>query len=129
MPKKTQPAVGLLKQALILAEKIQSLQGELDTVLAQVSSSGSAAGAAAAIVDVQNGARQRRKPKFSAAARARIAAAQKARWAKFNKAKGGAAPVEKKSKRKKPKFSAEARERIAAAQRARWAKVRKAKAA
>ena len=30
----------------------------------------------------------RRKPKFSAAARARIGAAQRARWAKLRKAKG-----------------------------------------
>lgn len=30
----------------------------------------------------------KRKPKFSAAARARIAAAQRARWAKLRKAKG-----------------------------------------
>lgn len=30
----------------------------------------------------------RRKPKFSAAARARIGAAQRARWAKLKKAKG-----------------------------------------
>ena len=54
--------------------------------------------------------------KMSAAGRARIAAAQKARWAK---AKGQATA--------KRKLSAAARKRIAAAQRARWAKFRAAK--
>jgi hypothetical protein len=59
--------------------------------------------------------------RFSAAARARIGAAQRARWAKVRASKnqsgnGAAAP--------KRTMSAAARKRIAAAQRARWAKVR-----
>ena len=54
--------------------------------------------------------------KMSAAGRARIAAAQKARWAKV---KGT----------KKRTMSAAARKKIAAAQKARWAKVKAAKAA
>jgi hypothetical protein len=61
---------------------------------------------------------------MSAAGRARIAAAQRARWAKVKSAAkqtaaATAAPV-------KRTMSASARRRIAAAQRARWAKVRKA---
>jgi len=61
---------------------------------------------------------------MSAAGRARIAAAQRARWAKV-KAKGETAnPV---TMPKKRTMSASARRRIAAAQRARWAKVRAAK--
>jgi hypothetical protein len=64
------------------------------------------------------------RSRLSAAARARIAAAQKARWAKVraNKSQGGngtAAP--------KRTISAAARKRMAASQRARWAKVRAAK--
>jgi hypothetical protein len=54
--------------------------------------------------------------RMSPAGKARIAAAQRARWAK---AKGQANP--------KRKLSAAGRARIAAAQRARWAKIRAAK--
>ena len=63
--------------------------------------------------------------KLSASARARIAAAQRARWAKARKNAGSRAKVVPiKSKRK---LSAAARKKIAAAQRARWAKVKAAK--
>ncbi len=71
-----------------------------------------------------------RKGKRSKAARAKMAAAQKARWAAK---KGGevAPPAEPTtahvvsgSKKKKRTMSPEARARIAAAQKARWAKVK-----
>ena len=55
---------------------------------------------------------------MSAAGRARIAAAQRARWAKVKGKSGHAA------KPKTRTLSAAARKKIAAAQRARWAKVR-----
>ena len=58
---------------------------------------------------------------MSAAARERIAAAQRARWARQRGSGGGGQP---KAKRK---MSAEGRARIAAAARARWAKFRAAK--
>ncbi len=61
-----------------------------------------------------------KKRGMSAAGRARIAAAQKKRWAKINKGKKTAKPVA----RKKHKMSAAGRAAIAAATRARWAKVR-----
>ena len=61
---------------------------------------------------------------ISAAGRARIAAAQRARWAKTRGQSGGGAA----SGRKRRHMSAEGRARIAAAARARWAKVRAAKA-
>ena len=62
--------------------------------------------------------------KISAAGRARIVAAQRARWAKVRASKtqsrnGSAAP--------KRTMSTAARKRISAAQRARWAKVKAAK--
>ena len=61
------------------------------------------------------------KRQLSAAARARIAVAQKARWAKFRQKKGPAKVV---PIRRKRTMSAAARRKIAAAQRARWAKVK-----
>jgi hypothetical protein len=63
--------------------------------------------------------------KLSASARARIASAQRARWAKVreNAAKSNkVVPI-----RGKRKLSAATRRKIAAAQRARWAKVKAAK--
>lgn len=65
-----------------------------------------------------------RRGTISVAGRARIAAAQKARWAKV-KAGSGKAYVVTMPKRRT--MSASARKRIAAAQRARWAKVKAAK--
>ena len=62
---------------------------------------------------------------LSASARARIAAAQRARWAKVRKNAGAqskVAPI-----RGKRTLSAAARRKIAAAQRARWAKVKSGK--
>jgi len=72
------------------------------------------------------------KRKMSAAAKAKIAAAQRARWAKQ---KGTAGPLmavamemeEPKAKKKKRKLSPESRARIVAAVKARWAKAKKAK--
>jgi len=61
------------------------------------------------------------KRKLSASGRARIAAAQKARWAKF---KETAKVVPSRGKRT---LSAAARRKIAAAQRARWAKLKAGK--
>jgi hypothetical protein len=126
MPEKIQPSVGLLRQALVIAERIQQLERDLAAILGR----GPGAGPASAGTVARSG-RARRKPRFSAAARARISAAQSARWAKIRKDKTGkdAAGGRKPKGRKKPRFSAEARERIASAQRARWAKIRSAKAA
>jgi hypothetical protein len=62
----------------------------------------------------------RRDRKISAAGRGRIAAAQRARWAKAKRQK-----VVSISSRKRPKMSAAAIARIRAAQKARWAKWRK----
>ena len=132
MPRKLQPSVGLLRQALVIAERIQQMEGELAAILKQGPGAGSTAEVASVVAVVRRGrGRARKKPRFSAAARASISAAQRARWAKIRKDKGekAAAGDKRPKKRKKPKFSAEARERIASAQRARWAKIRKAKGA
>jgi len=60
---------------------------------------------------------------MSAKGRARIAAAQKARWAKI-KGQQKVVPSAKGPKPGKRTMSASARRKIAAAQRARWAKVK-----
>lgn len=63
--------------------------------------------------------------KISAEGRARIAAAQRARWAKVRK--NGAPKQNVGAILKKRTMSASARRKIAAAQRARWAKLRAGK--
>ena len=60
--------------------------------------------------------------KISAAGRARIAAAQRVRWAKVKERSSNVVTIHKKRT-----MSADARKRIAAAQRARWAEVKAAK--
>jgi hypothetical protein len=64
--------------------------------------------------------------KISAAGRARIASAQRARWAKARANGGGRQKPKVVSMPKKKTMSAAARRKIAAAQRARWAKVKAA---
>lgn len=93
-----------LRQMARLKEKIDSLQRQLRQII------GGAAPASAAA--------SRRPYRIGASARARIIAAQKARWAKFHAAKPGHRP--------KRKLSAAARAKIAAAARARWAKAKAA---
>jgi hypothetical protein len=66
------------------------------------------------------------RKKMSAAGKAKIAAAQKARWAKINAAKTKPAPTSKPAK-KKFTMSPEAKAKISAAAKARWAKVKAAK--
>jgi hypothetical protein len=65
-----------------------------------------------------------RRGHLSAAGKARIAQAQRARWAKV---RGQAQPAVPKSSPRKRTLSSAARRRIAAAQRARWAKLKAAK--
>lgn len=70
-----------------------------------------------------------RKGKMSAAGRARIAAAQKKRWAAFHAKRGNAKKAGKKAvvRKAKRKLSPEGRARIIAAVKARWAKQKAAK--
>jgi hypothetical protein len=97
-----------LRHIADIMEKIDSLQYELSRI---------ANGGA------RNGATGRtRKFKMSAAARAKIAAAQRTRWAKFNR---GKKPAKTAGGRKRV-FNRAARAKIAAAARARWAKAKAA---
>ena len=82
--------------------------------------------AALAVLGKLDGGRSYTKPRrLSASARKRIAAAQRARWAKVNRQQNVVA-IAKPGKRT---MSTAARHKIAAAQRARWAKVRREKKA
>ena len=101
-----------LRHAADLKERIASLEKELSQLL------GSTVAPAAVKFP-------KKKRGMSAAGRAKVAAAQKARWAKINATK----PAAKVAKPAKKKFtmSAAGRAKISAAAKARWAKVNAAK--
>lgn len=106
-------SVEQLKRAVAVREQIEELQRELASILGE-----QYVGEAVST----NGRGGRRK--MSPAARAKIAAAQRARWAKQKKGQTGqtgAAPA--KGRRK---MSPAARAKIAAAARVRWAKAKAA---
>ncbi|HEV2693369.1 MAG TPA: hypothetical protein VG347_10785 [Verrucomicrobiae bacterium] len=94
-----------LRHAADLKDKIETLNHELALILG-----GSVSASAKA---------PKKKGGMSAAGRAAVAAAQKARWAKVKAAKPTA-----KAPAKKSKMSAAARAKIGAAQKTRWAKVK-----
>jgi hypothetical protein len=93
-----------LRRAAGLKEKIDALYEKLASMLG-----------APALVS----AKAPKKYRMSAAGRTKIAAAQKARWAKVKAAKPAKAA-------KKRKMSAAAKAKISAAAKARWAKVKAA---
>lgn len=115
-----------LRRAAELKERIDGLNRELSKLLG--------GGHVGNRVQGSGGAESTGKParrKMSAAGRARIAAAARARWAKVKSSGGSslaAKAVDRDSSPKKRTMSAAARARIAAAAKARWAKVRAAKA-
>ena len=96
-----------LRHAADLKDKIEALHHELTSLLG---------GSVPAKAPKQKGG-------MSAAGRARVAAAQKARWAKVKAGKTAS-----KAPAKKSNMSAAGRAKIAAAQKARWATVKAAKA-
>jgi len=98
-----------LRRAANLKEKLTALEKELGRIL------GTAA-------QVQNDPAPNKRRKMSAAGRANIVAAQKARWAKIKGRKLSGTPV-KKAKRK---ISAAGRKRLAQLAKARWAKAKAA---
>ena len=105
-------SVQQLRQAANLKEKIAALEKELSQLF------GSTAKPVAAVA-------QKKKRKMSAAGKARIVAAQKARWAKIKAVKSGAKAA--KPVKKKFKMSAAAKAKISAAAKARWAKIKAGK--
>ncbi len=96
-----------LRRAVAIKEQIETLQRQFDSLF----------GASTPVT----APRAARKRGMSAAGRARIAAAQRARWAKQKKAQVAAA---KPAKKRRGKLSPEGRARIIAAQKARWAKAK-----
>ena len=103
-----------------MGDIVELLKKERDRLTNQLQAISGALSAFGSTYTSGNGARR----KLSAAGKARIAAAQRARWAKL-KAKTGQHNVV--SMPKKRTMSASARRKIAAAQRARWAKVKSEK--
>lgn len=107
-------------------QRIATLKGQLEKLQTQLQALVGEATPAAIAKPAAKPAGTKRT--MSAAGRAKIAAAARARWAKVRAAKSpapkAAAPVAK----KKFTMSAAARAKIAAAARARWAKVKAAKA-
>jgi hypothetical protein len=101
-----------LRKAADIQEKIESLRKKLNEILGAVASS-----------PVEATEAPRKKYKFSAAARAKMRAAQKARWAKINGAEPSAKPAQK---RKKRKMSAQGLANIRAGVAKRLAKAKKA---
>ena len=121
------PTLAQLRRSINISEQIEKLQSELASVF-----SGIAVAIAPAHENAASTKGKRRKGKMSAAGRARIIAAQKARWAKVRSiATKGVSPVVNavvaKPKKKKGKMSAAGRANIIAAQKARWAKVKAGK--
>ena len=92
-----------LRKAADLQEKIARLQSELTALVGGETKAAPAVAKPAA----------KKKGGMSAAGRAKVAAAQKARWAKIKAAKGKTAVVAPAKKARK-KMSAEARAKIAA---------------
>lgn len=89
-----------LRRAADLKEQIEALNNELASILGAPASTPT---------------RARKRRGMSAARRAAVAAAQKARWAKIKKTKPAA-----KAPTKRRKMSAAGRARISAAAKARW---------
>jgi hypothetical protein len=102
-----------LRHAIDLKGKIEALHKQLASIL------GSPASPSAKVP---------KKRKMSAAARAKIGAAAKARWAKIKVAKPAAKSVKlvAKAPAKKRTMSAAAKAKLSALAKARWAKIKKA---
>ena len=112
-----------LRQALQMREQIEDLQRKLNALL------GGERSASANVKTKKTVGRSSAKRTLSPEARAKIAAGQKARWAKT---KAPVAPVSKsgaKAAKKKGGLTPEGRAKLAAAMKARWATRKKGGAA
>ena len=100
-----------LRKAADLQERIESLQEELKQLLGEVSA------------PAQATEEPKKRKKFSAATKAKMAASQRARWAGN---KEPAPEVEPAPKKARKELSAAVRKARSEAMKARWAKVKKA---
>jgi hypothetical protein len=111
---------GQLERASELVREMERIENELQALFGK--SSGVAPGG------MKDQTEDPKKRSMSPAARARIASAQRARWAKARSAAGktaaGPKSTAKSSGKKRRVMSPEARAKIAAAQKKRWAKFR-----
>jgi hypothetical protein len=111
-------SVAQLKRAITIKEQIESLESELASVLGTTPAPAPAPAVASAVAP----APAKKKKVMSPAARAKIGAAQKARWAKLKETSTPAAKAPAAApKKKKRKLSPEGRAKIVAAAKARWA--------
>jgi len=110
------PTLTQLKEAVAIAEQIEKLQTELAGLI------GGSASVVSVLRAVSTPAAKAGKRTMSPEARERIAAAQRARWAKSKQSSALAAKPVAKTASGKRFVSAESRAKMAAAQRARWAR-------
>lgn len=82
MSASSRPSVDQLKRAIKLSEQIQALEAELAAILGKAGASAPASNPKAA----KAARKERKKPVISEEGKARIAAAQRARWARQKKA-------------------------------------------
>jgi len=108
-----------LKQAADIKDQIEALKQELNALLGAEAAPVAASFAA----PVRKVGRPPKQGGMSAAGKARIAAAQKLRWANIKAAKAGESPVVTETPAKKRKMSTAGRASIIAAQKQRWAKI------
>ena len=121
--------IATIEKALSIRKQIEALREAEEAIMGGSSTGNGAVAkrrgrpAKTAVVEPVASKVDGRKGKRSAASRAKMAAAQKARWAK--KRGGASSPVKavvNGAEKRKRTMSPEARARIAAAQKARWAK-------
>ena len=109
-------ALGIRRQIDVLERRLRGLVG---------GTSGGGAGTSATRAKVSRGGGKRR---LSPAARAKIAAAARARWARFRAGKGGGAKAAPKSGKKGKGITPAGRRRLSQLMKARWAARRRGKA-
>jgi hypothetical protein len=114
-----------LEKVLACRKQIEAIKSSVENIMGGSSPVGKRRGRPPKAASVASPAVKPdgRRKKRSAASRAKMAAAQKARWA-AKKGTATAAPKAPKAAKKKRTMSPEARAKIAAAQRARWAKAK-----
>ncbi len=118
------PSTQTLKRAIVIAEQIEALQAELESILGS-----SKSGRARADDSLAKSPRGRKKrKKLSAESLANMRAAQQARWARVRGKSALSKSPKTDGRKKKRKMSAAGRAAIAAAQQLRWAKIKADKA-